>query len=85
MFLNHLPEHNISNSFTDGSKTQNGVGYAFINKDTIHGVKISSIASICTAELLAILAAIKQVISQNNSTITIITDSGSAIQGIHFF
>ena len=80
----HLMQHNEQlNIYTDGSKIDNGVGYSYSIEDNIISATISPIATIFTAELLAILDAIIYVKNNiNHLHINIITDSKSAIQAI---
>lgn len=84
IFNQHIHKHaNSANVFTDGSKTDNGVGQAFVVNDTIHAKKLPAFASSYTAELCAIYDAIlyaKRSIDQQH--ITIFSDSRSSIQAI---
>ena len=84
MFLGHLREHEIDSYqiFTDGSKTENGVAFAVYSEHFSIPQRINNCASIFTAELTAILEALKHSRSINNSSISIITDSKSSIQAI---
>ena len=85
IFNHHARSHtNSYQIFTDGSKTEEGVGYAYTCMDHSHQCRISRIATIFTAELFAIRDAVNYAESnlQNLQTITIHSDSKSAIQAI---
>jgi ribonuclease HI len=65
--------------FTDGSKTQEACGYAVIsNNETLASRRINSISSIYTAEIRAIIQAIK-IYNQGSLPVEICTDSLSSI------
>ena len=68
--------------FTDGSKTDNAVGYAYVVNGEQFAKRIQPWATIYSAELLAILDAIRYSKQTLEPTIVIATDSRSAIQGI---
>ena len=80
----HFRKHNNHfNIFTDGSKIENGVGFAIVTPTTTIAKKINKIASNFTAELLAIYEAIQIGTSQTNyNIITIVSDCRSALQAI---
>ena len=84
IFNNHATQHeNTTCIYTDGSKTERGVGYAFKCQQHTHQCHILDIASIYSAELLAIRDAIDYAINTIRiGNITILTDSRSAIQAI---
>ena len=84
-FLDHLGQHhNQLHIYTDGSKTNQTVGYALYSSN--HSVKylIPSTPSIYSPELYAIRDAIEYATYQQQQydCITIFTDSKSSIQGI---
>ena len=83
LFSNHQTLHNHDRIYyTDGSKSDDGTGFAFIHGDHTHQTHLPSCASIYTAELLAISEAIAHAIHHSYHRITIFTDSRSAIQGL---
>ena len=84
MFLHHLRDQH-SNDFrlyTDGSKVENGVAYAIANEDLEISKRLHNNATIFTAELKAILDAVKCANNTDHPKIVIITDSRSSIQTI---
>ena len=87
IFLEHLQSHIDSfHLYTDGSKTEGGVGYAFHCSGKSFQNRISPISSIFTAELLAIKDAINYTeTSTPSNKITIFSDSRSALQAITNF
>merc|ERR1712237_149034 len=83
IFLNHLMGHRNSKTlYTDGTKTDNGVAFAVAGDGDAVSHRISGLASVFTAELLAILQAVKQARTDPRESVTIITDSKSSIQAI---
>ena len=69
--------------YTDGSnKTEHGVGYAGVHGREVEAKKVQGYASVYTAELLAVLGAVKATQHSQSDNITIATDSRSAIAGI---
>ena len=83
IFSNHLLDHRNSKIlYTDGSKTENGVAFAVVGDGDAVSHRISGLASVFTAELLAILQAVKQARTDYTESVTIITDSKSSIQAI---
>merc|ERR1712082_195690 len=84
MFLCHLREHETGSYkfFTDGSKTENGVAFAVYSEHFSLARRINNCASIFTAELTAILEALKHSQNINRNCVSIITDSKSSIQAI---
>lgn len=83
-FNDHLMTHHGSyHIYTDGSKTADGVGCACYSATWTDKSRLPDMASIFTAELMAIRQAITY--SENNlhqNKITIFSDSKSAIQSI---
>lgn len=70
LFLDHLQQHEGSELYyTDGSKTEQGVGYAYHNGNRVHAKRIPSIATIYTAELNAILAVIENALTINDNRV----------------
>jgi len=86
LFEAHRQAHSRSMQlFTDGSKTPQGTAYAVCYQNEAYSRKISPAASIYTAELMAILYAVRRALASNNRSVTIFTDSRSAIQSINNF
>jgi ribonuclease HI len=83
LYLEHLRSHQfLACIFTDGSKSQDKVGYAFVHGLTKYKRRIQNAASIFTAELYAIYDSLNYAESLPHRTIIIITDSSSAISAI---
>lgn len=85
LFNEHFEKHSRSLFFfTDGSKTEQGVAYAYVNDSVTKTRTIQPFASIYTAELMAIYKSI--VYSENHypqsQEITIVSDSRSSLQAI---
>ena len=83
-FTCHDRAHNIEKSyFTDGSKTEHGVGYAYMSGGNIIANRIDDLATIFTAELYAINDSLEHHKYNNpNSEMLICSDSRSAIVAI---
>ena len=82
VFLEHLDEHQSQiNVYTDGSKTIDKVGYAVIINDSVIKKRIPSTCTVFTAELSAVLAAVKFIfdICRASEKYVIHTDSQSII------
>jgi RNase H len=74
-----ITNNNNIKVFTDGSKTQEACGYDVIsNNETLTSRRINSISSIYTAEISAIIQAIKMY-NQGSLPVEICTDSLSSI------
>ena len=85
-FLEHVVEHDDSVLvFTDGSKSNAGVGYGVTCNDFSRRGAIPAIASIFTAELIGILTALEHFTTMNNSNFTIFCDSRSVLQSLEVF
>ena len=84
IFMDHLEnEHqNQLNVFTDGSKDENGVGFAVVSERATISGKLQDLATVFSAELTAILEAINHVHDSEYAQANIITDSRSSIQAI---
>ena len=83
-------EHNICHKnhkklYTDGSKSENGVGCAVIHEDEAYPAKLPDCASIFTAELTAVVAALDLVYHSSESKFVIYSDSWSALEAIKKF
>ena len=83
-FLAHLENHPSEHIFTDGSKTNQQVGYAAIISNTTASGRLPAEASIFTAELYAIKAAVEEVLSENfdKNEFTVFSDSRSALMAL---
>lgn len=83
-FYNHIETTQHENVvFTDGSKTENRVGYAMVYGSHVIAERLTSLCSIFTAELYAIDTAIDYAIEHDLSTLTVATDSKSSIMSLH--
>ena len=80
--LEHIKLHNHNHLYTDGSKDENGVGLAVYGNNIKIQSSLSNIASVFTAELLAIKSALKIVMKNHLKEITIFSDSLSSINAI---
>ncbi|XP_023230422.1 uncharacterized protein LOC111630543 [Centruroides sculpturatus] len=74
--------NNLIPIYTDGSKSDDYVGSAFVCQDEIVAEQIESNSSIFTAELQAIHLALKFVIRKGHRHCVIYTDSVSALQAL---
>ncbi|XP_045480951.1 uncharacterized protein LOC123685337 [Harmonia axyridis] len=82
-FKELIAEHeNKEITYTDASKSPEGVGCAFVSQIETRKFKLPIECSIFTAELLAILKALEYIDKQNNTHSVICTDSLSALQAI---
>ena len=68
--------------YTDGSKSNEGVGVGVYASDFSLSLRLSNLASNYSAEIHAILEALENIDSENHGSITIFTDSLSSIQSI---
>ncbi|XP_067122855.1 uncharacterized protein [Centruroides vittatus] len=75
-------DRNLIPIYTDGSKSVDYVGSAFVCQDEIVAEQIASNSSIFTAELQAIYLALKYIISKGHRRCVIYTDSVSALQAL---
>ena len=83
LFYEHFNEHKNSFSiFTDGSKTDEGVGFAIAYEQNSECRRIPKEASVFTAELFAILLALKRVYQVKQKSFVIVSDSRSALMAI---
>ena len=79
--LNEFPDHTVC--LTDGSKSKNGTAYAYSIKGEIVAHRIHNIASIFTAELMAILACLSDLTQlPPNSKYILLTDSLASLQSL---
>ncbi|XP_043511719.1 uncharacterized protein LOC122529544 [Frieseomelitta varia] len=77
---NNYSQH--SKIYTDGSKTDTGVGYAITTEKAKKTQNLPTSSSIFTAETYAILEAIKYAHSNNEAQIVIYTDSMSVTKSL---
>ena len=63
-FLAHLENHPSEHIFTDGSRSNQHVGYAAVLPNTAASGRLPAEASIFTAELYAIKVAVEEVLSK---------------------
>ncbi|XP_023231050.1 uncharacterized protein LOC111631090 [Centruroides sculpturatus] len=87
IYIQHFAEiqhqdRNLIPIYTDGSKSDDYVGSAFVCQDEIVAEQIASNSSIFTAELQAIHLALKYVIRKGHRHCVIYTDSVSALQAL---
>ncbi|HIP25812.1 MAG TPA: hypothetical protein EYG81_05080, partial [Archaeoglobus profundus] len=81
--LEHIRQYGRHNEiYTDGSKSNEGVGFAVISTNSKIQKRLRTEASVFTAELYAILAAVKEIEFDNNLRTIIYSDSRSAIEAI---
>ena len=87
LFLDHMPKHEDSVCiYTDGSKSDDAVGCAAIINDTEYSAKLSKQNSSFSAELIAILLILKNILYNSNfNNFTIFSDSKSALSAIKSF
>ena len=86
IFLDHCTQHADTISvFTDGSKSDAGVGFGVVFPDRERTGRLSSVASIFTAELNAILKALKEILIFSGNKFTLYCDSKSVLQSLEHF
>ena len=78
-FLSHLEEHPLELIYTEGSKTDQHVGFAAVFKGSAYIVRLPGKASLPTAELYAIRTAMIKILELNkeNGSCTIFSHSQS--------
>ena len=82
-FQSHALSHSDSVPvYTDGSKSEDGVGCAAVFPHTTLRGSLPSFASIYTAELFAIYLALQCILGLPESSFTIFSDSRSALAGL---
>ena len=81
IFLAHWERHPTVHIYTDGSKSTKGVGFAAVFPNTTSGGRLTREASIFTAELYAINAAVHEILkgTTDGNRFTIFSDSRSAL------
>ena len=86
IFSEHVECHSDSVSvFTDGSKSDAGVGFGVVFPTLERGSTLPHFASIFTAELHGIIKAVKEIILIGGSHFTIFCDSRSVLQSLSNF
>ncbi|XP_069160418.1 uncharacterized protein [Procambarus clarkii] len=86
LFLEHFSSHSRSVSvFTDGSKSADGVGYSVVFPDRTYMCRLPPETSIFTAELYAILYALRLLLSRCQSSFVVVVDSRSALMALGCF
>ena len=84
LFIEHVQSHADSTcTYTDGSKTDNGVGYAYVWNDKCVANGVQIFASNYSAELLAIFNPLTDVEKYLDDYITVITDLYHCIQAFN--
>ena len=68
--------------FTDGSRSGEGVGFAVVFPDSIESKRLPNESSIYSAELFAILHALKRIFTMQQNSYVIVSDSLSALTAI---
>ena len=85
-FLEHDVNHEGQEKiYTDGSKSQNGVGCAVVYGNEIYEAKLPQFASVYTAEMTAIVQALEIVHNSRKKDFVIYSDSQSAIESLKTF
>lgn len=86
LFLSHTASHATSVPvYTDGSKSDAGVGFGAVFPDFSRSGTLPAIASIFTAELSALLLAIRTIFTLRVDTLTVYCDSQAALSTIEDF
>ena len=77
IFLAHLERHPTVHIYTDGSKSTEGVGFAAVFPNITSSGRLTGEASIFTAELYAINAAVNEILkgTMDSNRFTIFSDS----------
>ena len=83
LFIEHFALHEGSVPiYTDGSKSEDGVGFAVIFPELCVKRRLPDVCSIFTAELSAILLALQYTYTFNDTSYIIVSDSQSALAAI---
>ena len=84
LFLEHNEVHDGEYKiYTGGSKTSEGVGFAVVADDSCDSAKLSSSASMYTAELTAIIDAMNMAYHTSQKSFVIYSDSKSALESLN--
>ena len=85
-FFEHVIEHDDTLLiFTDGSRSDAGVGFGVTVNNFNHKGTLPKMASSFTAELFAVLSALKIIFSIDGNKFTILIDSKSVLQALECF
>ncbi len=85
-FLEHQESHSDSmHVFTDGSKSEAGVGFGAVFPDFNKSGSLPKYAAVFSAELSAILLAIENIFTVRGRNFTIFSDSRAALQALESF
>ena len=86
IFMEHVLVHgNSTFIYTDGSKSDAGIGYGVSSDRFNQKGALPNIATIFTAELYGILAAVEKIVTMKHTNFTIFSDSKSALQALGVF
>lgn len=86
LFLEHSSSHSGSIPvYTDGSKSDVGVGYGVVFSSFHKGASLPGGASVFTAELSAVISALRIIFTLPVSSLTIFSDFHSAFSTLEFF
>ncbi|XP_068206244.1 uncharacterized protein [Palaemon carinicauda] len=86
LFVEHVVEHRGSNFvYTDGSKSDAGVGFGVHSNDFNRSGALPPVASIFTAEVYAILTAVEKIVLEKEGSFTIFSDARSVLQALEVF
>ncbi|MEL6986791.1 MAG: reverse transcriptase domain-containing protein [Bacteroidota bacterium] len=86
LFLDHSQQHdNCIPVFTDGTKSEAGVGFGVVFPGLERSGRLPNNSSIFTAELSAILRALKEILIQDPNEYIIYCDSKSVLQSLNHF
>lgn len=86
IFLEHFNDHlNAIPVFTDGSKSDDGVGFGVVFPSFCRGGSLPSVASVFTAELSAIVLALRIIFTLPVNSFMIFSDSRSALSALESF
>ena len=86
IFHEHLSYHEDTVFiYTDGSKSNAGVGFGVIFPDFSRSGRLPNQSSVFTAECYAILTALKEIVSHSGRHFTILSDSRSVLQALGHF
>ena len=84
--LQHIASFtNHTSTYTDGSKTDQGVGCAFVSGDTTRSFTLPGHASVFTSELVALVKALSYIEVGSETLHLILTDSLSALLALRTF
>ncbi|MEL6605957.1 MAG: reverse transcriptase domain-containing protein [Cyanobacteria bacterium J06614_10] len=82
-FMAHKDTHKSKHHYTDGSKTEEGVGYAIVSPDKTTKGRITAEGSVFTAELYALREAINNILRDSSTkNHTVFSDSQSALMAL---